>query len=683
VQREARLPKLGALVTAAGLALALGAAQILAFVRYALASEGMRLRGAVPEWFRAEVDAFSPVGVGLCVVVAVVLWLGWKGAQKQRPLTLLLLVLLAGGAGFLLSLLGLSPVTLLLLQADLLGNPLDGGRYVGPNTYTDVTAGYCGAVVLVLAVVALVEQRKNPAVLSLGVALLVLLARVLRIPLLGALLDELPVFGATGASRALGTVSLLLPVLAGFGLQTLCRQPRAFLRPLVLVLGLGGGLALQISLLTDLPKPGAGEGPQWLNLPAVLDAGEDLRPESTGWTLEGLAPASARFLDLVINGRSADRLDLGAGEGEGMRPFQAYWQGLVRAPAGRYRIEARSVSEGTSGEPFASADLVLHRPVQQSWRIAILVLAPLVLVVALRCRRTGWTSLLVTGAVVAELALFGARYNDFTPSERMPAAVEPLPYLQEQLEEWGPFRVLGAKTALQPNLHYVFGIPVLRGYDALEPLAYTQVVRWLFSDQKEVIWFEQDFSTMDLGQELADVLNLRFVLSEEPPDPGFREVWRRGSLALHENVDVLPRAYLVQQGYSLAAHQGAVPASIRDRAVWDEGEDRVLTGKASLLGFDYSNGHMEATIDSESGTILVISENLDAGWSARLNDRKAALRRTHGCFMSLEIPAGRHELVLHYRPATLPWGIGLGIAAALVLCLLVLRNPGPRPAQLG
>ena len=67
--------------------------------------------------------------------------------------------------------------------------------------------------------------------------------------------------------------------------------------------------------------------------------------------------------------------------------------------------------------------------------------------------------------------------------------------------------------------------------------------------------------------------------------------------------------------------------------------------------------------------------NLLPGWEAQVDGKAASLRRSHGTFMSLELPAGRHAVELRYRPASVYAGalVSLGTLVLLLAVVLVSR----------
>jgi uncharacterized membrane protein YfhO len=64
----------------------------------------------------------------------------------------------------------------------------------------------------------------------------------------------------------------------------------------------------------------------------------------------------------------------------------------------------------------------------------------------------------------------------------------------------------------------------------------------------------------------------------------------------------------------------------------------------------------------DGGSKLVLREQMFAGWQARVDGRPAAIATGPTRFITLELPAGSHDVVLDYTRRTLARGIGLAIS---------------------
>ncbi|MSR45977.1 MAG: hypothetical protein EXS13_02750 [Planctomycetes bacterium] len=330
--------------------------------------------------------------------------------------------------------------------------------------------------------------------------------------------------------------------------------------------------------------------------------------------------------------------------------------------------------------PFAHCT----RSTQRNWRCdgrvvlhGMLALLVLLLAAASRGRGAAWT---LAAATIGELAFFGARYQATTPVERIPAVVEPIPWLQQRRAALGPYRLFTARTHLHPNLHLPHGIEVTRGYDALEPLGYVRLLDEL-APGRVVPWVQMDFGTLDFasqrGRAIADLLGVRWFLSEEAPPADFREVWRRESLAVWENPTALPRAFTVQRGQPLrqVVERGLDPRTV---ACFDDdlasAREIGFGGSGRVTRLDHARGRLRAEVESDGGTIVVFSENF-GGWEATLDGQPVAIARSHMSLQSVVVPlGGRHRVEFRYRPRSVIVGVAISAGALAIVTALLLST---------
>jgi hypothetical protein len=67
---------------------------------------------------------------------------------------------------------------------------------------------------------------------------------------------------------------------------------------------------------------------------------------------------------------------------------------------------------------------------------------------------------------------------------------------------------------------------------------------------------------------------------------------------------------------------------------------------------------------------LVVTDTWFPGWHATVDGAAQPIHRANHAFRAVRVPAGRHEVVMTYWPASLAWGLALSAAAAVALGLL-------------
>jgi hypothetical protein len=71
---------------------------------------------------------------------------------------------------------------------------------------------------------------------------------------------------------------------------------------------------------------------------------------------------------------------------------------------------------------------------------------------------------------------------------------------------------------------------------------------------------------------------------------------------------------------------------------------------------------------------LVLSEIAYPGWQARLDGVRAPVVTSAGILRSVELPAGAHEVVLTFIPASVYIGLTLAVVALMLLAVLWVRR---------
>ncbi len=674
-----------ALGGAAALAALLAVVQWWPFLDYAMHSHGNELRRLTPNLLR-------PAGGWLRIAWVPPLLLAWaSGAWAQRRAAAgasalgpaLLALAFAMGCGASLRIGGLQSSTLLAFLPDLNGRSLDGGSYDGPLTYCDVVGAFVGTALGLLALGAAFVRRGDWRVRALLIASFVGCFRYVRWPGLAEFAEAQPTLATIGSSRALGVLALALALLGALAFDELRSAPRR------LAVATGGALLLLLALtftpIAHGAAPVAATGTVGVDRHGELRLPDNLCDggrSGVGAEIGGTAPTGTSTVRLSVNGHEMVRLTPSV-----TGAFEWRWLGSPRLEEGWYWFVAEALAADGSAVPFANGGVAARHPLRwppRSW-LHVGAFALVLLLAAGRARATATVLLLVT---LLELAWFGARYQATTPRDRIPAAVEPIPWLMEQRARLGPYRLFTSRTHLHPSLHLPYGLEVVRGYDALEPLDYVRLLEQL-NARGVVPWFEMDFGTLDFagarGAAIADVLGIRWFLSEEPPPPAFREVWRRGTLALWENMSALPRAFTVQQGRPLreVTASGLDPRRV---AAWDDApaadgapRSREFEGRARVVAMAHERGHLRAEVESDAGTIVVFSENF-GGWQATVDGLPTAIEKSHLALQSVVVPGGgRHIVEFRYRPRSVMvggWVSAAGLLAVLALLGVAWRRRG-------
>ncbi len=170
--------------------------------------------------------------------------------------------------------------------------------------------------------------------------------------------------------------------------------------------------------------------------------------------------------------------------------------------------------------------------------------------------------------------------------------------------------------------------------------------------------------------------------------PGNYRLIHSGDVKIYENLDVLPRAFMVYDWQWTADVEQSV--ALMDREDFDPRQTAVLVGDGQLPTASAANGDVVVAsyepervileVESDTAGLLVLTDANYPGWQATIDGEPTTIYTADGLFRGVFVPEGAHEVVFAFRPSLLSWGsIATVIAVLLCACLMVLL---PKPNKI-
>lgn len=182
---------------------------------------------------------------------------------------------------------------------------------------------------------------------------------------------------------------------------------------------------------------------------------------------------------------------------------------------------------------------------------------------------------------------------------------------------------------------------------------------------------------------IFDLYNVRYVIVRDGtplPEQYFLAYDDLGPLAVYENPDPLPRAWLVAGAEIHASSQDALDAMLQpefapSRTVVliesDAHPTAVDAPPASMEGpvsiLSYNENEILLAADAASPGYLVLSEVWYPGWKASVNGVETPLLRANHALRAAPVPQGKLKVRLWYEPRS--WRRGLALFATGVVAL--------------
>jgi len=312
-------------------------------------------------------------------------------------------------------------------------------------------------------------------------------------------------------------------------------------------------------------------------------------------------------------------------------------------------------------------------------------------------RRAAWRRVWVGLAV---LVVFGELYvigHEFFPAVDPSLVGYRTPVVDFLLSEQDPYRITayvgsGEKT-FDANSGMLFGIQDARGYDSIIPRRYVEFMQAI-AEQGELPYnriapiFEDQAEALDAP--LLDLLNVRYVLAsrERPIDRPNYELVYDGEVLVYENLDALPRAFMVPR-----ARVVGDPAELRDAlATLEPGQVVLLEEEPTGLvppdgsgspgvvtGIEHGNNEVFVRVSAHAPGYLVLGDAYFDGWLAFIrpaesnqpaeDERALHIYRANGVFRAVEVPPGEWLVRFKYSPDPVKYGLYGSFVAGIILLL--------------
>ncbi len=302
-------------------------------------------------------------------------------------------------------------------------------------------------------------------------------------------------------------------------------------------------------------------------------------------------------------------------------------------------------------------------------------------VLALVCDRRVRLALstLILALLAYDLISFGWYYNTAMEPQYLYARTPAIDFIKSR---GGVFRVVtNAASGFLTNSLAPFGIEELGGYANVYPERVNRLLSYLEfgAGGRFDRWIA--FGRHQQWQ-IYNLLNVRYFLNAvgaPTPSPDLRLVLRQ-EIDVYENTRALPRAFVV--------HQAQIKHNVDDilRALTSPGFDPAATvileeeprpgfapatapplpGKAEILA--YSEDRIEVSTNLAANGWLVVSNTFYPGWEATTDGKPVPVQLADCALMAIPLAAGRHNVVLAYRPKSIARGKVLSLLG-LLLCV--------------
>jgi len=236
-----------------------------------------------------------------------------------------------------------------------------------------------------------------------------------------------------------------------------------------------------------------------------------------------------------------------------------------------------------------------------------------------------------------------------------------------------PFRIVGRGAAFPPATNTFYGLEDVRGYEALTLLPFVET--WRLWNRPYGSWYHK---VDELTSPMLSFMNVRYAIQSATATipSGWRLIGSAQGASLLENERVLERIFIPRR----VAITNASPQEIVDRMgeLSDFREITWITAAGDSIERENGPGRIHLRSRSLGGEYrfdaemqgdgwVVISDSAWKGWRAYVDGKRVRMSRANAAFLSVHVPAGKHDVRVVYRPPSFVRGRAITFAAMIAV----------------
>ena len=298
---------------------------------------------------------------------------------------------------------------------------------------------------------------------------------------------------------------------------------------------------------------------------------------------------------------------------------------------------------------------------------------------------------LLFALMVFELFRFGWKFTPFSPRH---IVFPNTPILDFLISVPKPVRITGSRV-IPINMRMPYKLESLEGYDAVYPLSISKFIAAINSEKSGTDPVGRYGTIDNITSHLMDITNTKYYLAIKRSEKGepsasgeipsyfdqkrFKIVFEDKSVAILENLSVLPRAFIVydwaieKEDNKILDLMLDVSFPIKSKIVLREDPYIRLNNSATENSVEYLNYDVQESLISVSTNadgLLFISDTYYPGWKAYVDGKETKIYRANYAFRAIVVPKGFHKVMFSYEPESFYSGVKLSLVSLVMLFLL-------------
>ena len=310
----------------------------------------------------------------------------------------------------------------------------------------------------------------------------------------------------------------------------------------------------------------------------------------------------------------------------------------------------------------------------------MVIATPICLIFASKIKKERLIILLLFLITVFDLLRFSDKFNSFVKQDWIYPQTKSLQFLQEQRK---PFRIAAADSRiLPPNFSVHYRLESIEGYDPLYNLNYGEFWAAVKRGRPDIssFNFNRIITPQLINNPLVDLLGVKYLLSfEEYRFDNLQKVFTEGQTKVYENSNAFPRAFMVGKVIEVKNKKEAINKlfenknDLRNIAIVEEHLavpfQKTARFQSEINIGRYTEQHLAVNTRTNNPGFLVVSNMFYPGWQATIDGVKTKIVKTNYLLQGVLVPAGEHEIVLSFLPASFLLGLATSVLGITFLLL--------------
>ncbi len=263
---------------------------------------------------------------------------------------------------------------------------------------------------------------------------------------------------------------------------------------------------------------------------------------------------------------------------------------------------------------------------------------------------------LILFVLVFDLFRFAYKFEPFERKEYLYPKTKIIDFLQSKSKN-GLFRIASTdRRIFPPNFSVIYKLESIEGYDPLYLLSYAKYIAALERNSSDIdppYGYNRIITPHNVSSKLLDLLNVKYVLSlSEIKQSKFKEVFREGQTIVYENLNVIDRAFFVEEVKKVEDEKQMMSemlSSDLSKLAFSQNSPGGNFKKGKVRILETKENSMTIETQNVGKGFLVLTDVYYPNWIAKIDGKEVDVYRIDLTFRGVIVPEGKHLIVFDMK----------------------------------